>query len=165
MRAPTAIAPVTLAFVAVAGPGWPDRRVRYRRQRERALEQLMVDAEQEHATKERAAASADILPGLPGVGSVVVIPGLVAIWATLTVLHRDRRQLGLATGTAGSQIWDNKLWLLAAAAVSLVAAMLYSVAGFADLLDPTRRSRPRSHRRGDEAAGRCGVFRSWLRSW
>jgi hypothetical protein len=81
------------------------------------------------------ALSADILPGLLGVGSVVVIPGLVAVWATLTVLHRDRRRLGLVTPTAGSQIWENKLWLLVAAAVSLVAAMLYSVAGFADLLD------------------------------
>jgi hypothetical protein len=81
------------------------------------------------------ALSADVLPGLLGVGSVVVIPGLLAIWAALTVLHRERRQLGLTTPNAGSQMWENKLWLLAAAAVSLLAALLYSAAGFADLLD------------------------------
>jgi hypothetical protein len=133
--------------------------------RHSAVVLVQVQAQRPLRRGPRRGTSADILPGLQGVGSVVVISDLVAIWATLAVLHRDRRQLGLATGTAGIQIWDNKLWLLAAAAVSLVAAMLYSVAGFADLLDPTRRSRPRSHRRGDEAAGRCGAFRSWLRSW
>jgi hypothetical protein len=81
------------------------------------------------------ASSADILPGVTGVGSVLVIPGLVAVWAILSVWYLDRRRLGLAVRSAGSQIWDNKLWLLAAAAVSLLAAVIYSAAGFADLLD------------------------------
>jgi hypothetical protein len=81
------------------------------------------------------ALSADVLPGLLGVGSVLVIPGLVAVWAALTVLYRDRRRLGLTVPAAANQIWDNKLWLLAAVAVSLVGALLYSAAGFADLLD------------------------------
>ena len=81
------------------------------------------------------ALSADILPGMIGIGSVLIIPGLVAIWAFLSVWYLDRRRLGLAMSGIGSQIWDNKLWLLAAAAVSLLAAALYSAAGFADLLD------------------------------
>jgi hypothetical protein len=81
------------------------------------------------------ALSADILPGMIGVGSVLVIPGLVAIWAALSVQRWDRRRLGLETPSVGSQIWGNKLWLLAAAAVSLLAAVLYSAAGFANLLD------------------------------
>lgn len=81
------------------------------------------------------ALSADVLPGMIGVGSVLVIPGLVAIWAVLTVLYLDRRRLGLPVRSVGGQIWDNKLWLLAAAGVSLLAAVLYSAAGFADLLD------------------------------
>ena len=81
------------------------------------------------------ALSADVLPGMIGVGSVLIIPGIVAIWAFLTVWYLDRRRLGLAVRSVGSQIWDNKLWLLAAGVVSLLAAVIYSAAGFADLLD------------------------------
>lgn len=80
------------------------------------------------------ALSADVLPGLTGVGSVLAIPGLVGVWAILSVWYLDRRRLGLAVRGVGSQIWDNKLWLLAAAALSLLAALVYSAAGFADLL-------------------------------
>jgi len=81
------------------------------------------------------ALSADLLPGLLGVGSILVVPGLVTIWAALTVLGRDRRRIGLAAPDAASRIWENKLWMLAAAAVSLVAAALYAALGFANLLD------------------------------
>lgn len=80
------------------------------------------------------ALATDVLPGLTGIGSVLVIPGLVAIWAILSVWHLDRRRLGLAVRSVGSQMWDNKLWFLAAAVLSLLAAVVYSAAGFADLL-------------------------------
>jgi hypothetical protein len=81
------------------------------------------------------ALAGDVLPGITGTGSVLAIPGLVAVWAVLTVWYLDRRRLGLAVPSAGRQIWDNKLWLLAAGAVSLLAAVVYWWAGFADLLD------------------------------
>lgn len=81
--------------------------------------------------------SADVLPGMLGVGSVLAIPGLVAVWVMLTILRHDRRRIGLDGNcpSVGSQIWDNKLWLLVAVAISLVAAWLYSSLGFTDLLD------------------------------
>lgn len=78
--------------------------------------------------------AADVLPGLTGIGSVLVIPGLVAIWVILSVWYLDRRRLGLAVRSVGSQIWDNKLWFFAAGVLSLLAAVVYSAAGFADLL-------------------------------
>jgi hypothetical protein len=79
--------------------------------------------------------SADVLPGLLGVGSVVVIPGLIAVWVALTVLYRDRRRLGLTVRSPASEIWENKLWFLASGTVSLVGAWLYAATGGADLRD------------------------------
>jgi hypothetical protein len=92
------------------------------------------------SSKLDASVSADVLPGLLGVGSVLAIPGLVAIWAGLAVVYRDRRRIGLEPPPAARQIWENKLWFLPAAAVSLLAAGLYSAAVYrevwsADLLD------------------------------
>ncbi|GAA3158877.1 hypothetical protein GCM10010531_07800 [Blastococcus jejuensis] len=81
------------------------------------------------------ALAADELPGVLGVGSIVVVPGLVAVWALLTVLTRDRRRIGLAPPAVGKRIWDDKLWMLAAVTVSLAAAWLYALVGAADLLD------------------------------
>ncbi len=83
------------------------------------------------------ALSTDLLPGLLGVGSVIVIPGLVAIWAALSVLDRDRRRVGVESGapSVSTRIWEEKaLWLIAVV-LSLLAAWVYSAFGFADLLD------------------------------
>lgn len=81
------------------------------------------------------ALSADLLPGVLGVGTALVVPGLVAIWAGLSVHQWDRRRIGLEQAPPSKQIWDNKLWLLAAATVSLAGAWLYAAAGFVDVLD------------------------------
>ena len=51
-----ALADLLFVTMIIGGAWLAGKAIRYRRQRERALEQLMVDAEQEHATKERAAA-------------------------------------------------------------------------------------------------------------
>jgi hypothetical protein len=77
----------------------------------------------------------DLLPGLLGVSSVLVLPGLLAVLMWLLVDQRDRKRLGVETPNVAKQLWDNKLWLLAAGATSLVILRLYSAAGFPDLLD------------------------------
>lgn len=85
--------------------------------------------------------SADLLPGLLGVPTALAVPGLVAIWAGLSVYQWDRRRIGLEQSPPSKQIWDNKLWLLAAGAVGLVGASVPAAAGgFVDVLDtPTLR--------------------------
>ena len=60
------------------------------------------------------ALAADALPGPIGIGSLLLLPGLVALWTAITVWNDDRRRIGLAPSTAGKQIWDDKLWLAAA---------------------------------------------------
>ncbi|WP_331729234.1 hypothetical protein OG592_43530 (plasmid) [Streptomyces avidinii] len=70
-----------------------------------------------------------------GIGSALIVPGLLAVWAALQVWVHDRRQLGLHPNAA-SIIWANKLWLLGAAFVSILAVWAYATLfGQADLLD------------------------------
>jgi hypothetical protein len=82
-----------------------------------------------------ALSTTDLLPDPLGITTVLAIPGLLAIWAWLAVAAWDRRRLGLEVSSPAKEMWDNKLWLLAAAGVSFVAAYLYSLTGQADLLD------------------------------
>ncbi|MCV7091824.1 hypothetical protein [Mycobacterium interjectum] len=81
------------------------------------------------------ALATDVLPGVIGLSSVLIIPGLLAVWALLSVLGKDRLRIGLQTGSVGKQILDNKLWLLGAAAVSCTAAPIYAALGFSNLFD------------------------------
>ncbi|WP_448811205.1 hypothetical protein [Agromyces bauzanensis] len=82
-----------------------------------------------------ASLSADALPPALGVSAVLVIPGIAGVWAGLAVWTRDRRRLGIRTPNAGSQLWDNKLWLLAAGAVSVAVALIATWTGIARLFD------------------------------
>jgi hypothetical protein len=77
--------------------------------------------------------AADILPAPLGVGSVVLVPGLVAIWAIVAVYQRDRRRIGLQTSSAAAQIWDNKILLAAAIVLSVIAVGTYKVLGLGDV--------------------------------
>jgi len=77
--------------------------------------------------------AADILPAPLGIGSVVLVPGLVAIWAIVAVYQRDRQRIGLQTSSAAAQIWDNKILLAAAVLLSVVAASTYKVLGLGDV--------------------------------
>jgi hypothetical protein len=79
--------------------------------------------------------STDVLPGIVGLGSVLFVPGLVAVWVWLAVRSREERRRGLAPASPASKIFDNKLWLLVAAAISVAAATAYSAVGFTDLFD------------------------------
>lgn len=79
--------------------------------------------------------STDVLPGIVGIGSVLFVPGLAAVWVWLAVRSREERRRGLAPSSPASQIFDNKLWLLAAAALSVAAAFGYSRLGFTNLFD------------------------------
>ena len=81
------------------------------------------------------ALAADVLPGALGVTSVLVVPGLVAIWAALLVWTWDRRRLQLTVPDPAARMWDNKMWLFAALAASVLLAFAYTAVGAADLFD------------------------------
>ncbi|MFI0910510.1 hypothetical protein [Streptomyces abikoensis] len=66
-------------------------------------------------------AGTELLPGLVKIGSAIAVPGLLAVIAALQMWVLDRRKLGLQKNAA-SIMWANKLWLLAAVAISLAAA-------------------------------------------
>lgn len=80
-------------------------------------------------------AGADLFPSFAQIGSAILVPGVLAVAAALQVWALDRRRLGLRYNAAAI-MWDNKLWLLAALVISLVAVWL-STALFDrnDLLD------------------------------
>jgi hypothetical protein len=84
--------------------------------------------------------AADLLPAPLGVGSVVLVPGLVAIWAIVAVYQRDRRRIGLQTSSAAAQVWDNKILLVVAILISVVAASVYRFLGFGDVWGAPRLS-------------------------
>jgi hypothetical protein len=92
------------------------------------------------ATKDVAVdlAASNLLPDLLGIPSALVLPGLVAVWAWLSVRRRDEKALGLDTADPARAIWDNKLWLLVAAGISLAVAYLADLVGYIDLLDAYR---------------------------
>jgi hypothetical protein len=77
--------------------------------------------------------AADLLPAPLGVGSVVLVPGLLAIWAIVAVYQRDRQHIGLQTSSAAAQVWDNKILLVASILISVVAASVYKSLGFGDV--------------------------------
>ncbi|MGA8047575.1 MAG: hypothetical protein WCA30_15045 [Dermatophilaceae bacterium] len=79
--------------------------------------------------------STDILPGIVGLGSVLFVPGLVAVWVWLAVRSREERRRGLVPASPASKIFDNKLWLFVAAAISVAAAIAYAAVGFTNLFD------------------------------
>ena len=79
--------------------------------------------------------STDILPGIVGLGSVLFVPGLVAVWVWLAVRSREERRRGLVPPSPASKIFDNKLWLFVAAAISVAAAAAYAAVGFTNLFD------------------------------
>lgn len=79
--------------------------------------------------------STDALPGAIGIGSILLLPGLLAVWAFLAVLQWDRRRIGVKTTSVSAIMWQDKLWLVAALAVSLLAAAIYSALGFLNLFD------------------------------
>lgn len=81
----------------------------------------------------KASLAADVLPGPLGVGSVVLVPGLLAMWAIVAVYHRDRRRIGLEPPSAAAQVWDNKILLVAAILISVVAAGAYKFLGLGDV--------------------------------
>ena len=84
--------------------------------------------------------AADVLPGPLGVGSVVLVPGLVAMWAIVARYQRDRRRIGLQTPSAAALVWDNKILLAAAILVSVVAAATYRFLGLGNVWSAPRLS-------------------------
>jgi hypothetical protein len=80
-------------------------------------------------------AASDLLPGALGITSVLALPGLVAVWAWLAVRRWDITRTGLVVASPGETIWQNKLWLLLAAAISLVVAYAAALLTPIDLLD------------------------------
>ncbi|MFI6447849.1 hypothetical protein [Kitasatospora sp. NPDC050543] len=81
-------------------------------------------------------AGSDLLPGVLGLGSILIVPGLLAVTAALAVWVRDRRKLGQRPRPElASILWGNKLWLLGAGVASLVTMWLYALSGQGDLLD------------------------------
>jgi hypothetical protein len=84
-------------------------------------------------------AGTDLLPSALGITSVVAIPGILFVLAVLQVQLHDRRRL-YPVPSSLSTIWENKIWLLVATAVSLAASWVHTQFGFTDLLDsPTFR--------------------------
>jgi hypothetical protein len=104
-------------------------------------------------------AASDLLPDFLGIPSALVLPGLVAVWAWLSVRRRDEKALGLDTADAARAIWDNKLWLLVAAGISLAVAYLADLVGYVDLLDAYRWKQLASVTVG---AGVLAALLSWL---
>jgi hypothetical protein len=82
----------------------------------------------------------DVLPAALGVGTVLLVPGLIAVWTWLKVGQWDRRRIGMDVPDPAKVVWDNKLWLLAAAAASVLAALAYRGLGQPDLFDAFRLS-------------------------
>ncbi|MEU4742507.1 hypothetical protein AB0G02_18870 [Actinosynnema sp. NPDC023658] len=80
------------------------------------------------------ALSADLLPA-PFDGVSWLIPGIVAVWGFFAVLGWDRRRIGLLPPSVWGHLWENKLLLLLAGAVALVAAWAYTRLGGVDMLD------------------------------
>lgn len=79
--------------------------------------------------------ASDILPGPLGVGTVLLIPGLVALLVWFQVLGSDRRRLGLSPPTLASQVWDNKVSVVYVVGASLLAIGVYRVVTGVSLLD------------------------------
>ncbi|HEX9992981.1 MAG TPA: hypothetical protein VGB14_08650 [Acidimicrobiales bacterium] len=87
------------------------------------------------ATRElEVALAADALPGPLGVGSMLVLPGLVALLAFFEVRASDRRRIG-ARHPGAKAVWDDKTWILLGGIVSLAAAAVYTLVAGRDLLD------------------------------
>lgn len=66
-------------------------------------------------------AGSDLLPSALGVGSALLVPGLLGVWAFLEVRRKDRKDRGLPSLPTAQLMWEDKILLLAAAAVSLLA--------------------------------------------
>jgi hypothetical protein len=62
-----------------------------------------------------------LVPAVTGIGSTLVLPGLGAVLAFLSIREWDRARLGVARRNLAAQMWENKLWLLLALSLSLVA--------------------------------------------
>ncbi|MFI1700297.1 hypothetical protein ACH419_30545 [Streptomyces bobili] len=93
------------------------------------------------ATRELTAdlAGAGLLPAAVSGGATLLVPGVLAVWASLQVWVIDRRRLGVPTPNAAESLWDNKLWLLLGVLVSLASVWAYSTwFGQDDLLDTYR---------------------------
>lgn len=88
-----------------------------------------------------ALSSTDLVPGLLGIGTSVLLPGLVAVWLWLAVQRLDRRRLAAPTRSIAAQIWENKALLGVAVGASLLAAYVCAFLGIGDPLDaPTWRN-------------------------
>jgi hypothetical protein len=86
------------------------------------------------------ALSSDILPGPLGFGTMLTIPGLLAMLAFLKVWQKDRQIAGLDPQPVSEQMWANKFRSIAVAVViSGIAAILYATLfikiGVLDFLD------------------------------
>jgi hypothetical protein len=93
-------------------------------------------ADEVTATKDlQASLAADLLPAPLGVSSVLLVPGLLGIWAIVAVYQRDRQRIGLQAASAAAQVWDNKILLAAAILISVVAAGVYKFLGLGDVLN------------------------------
>lgn len=61
-----------------------------------------------------------LVPTVAGIGSTLVLPGLGALLAFLWIREWDRSRLKVPRRSVSTTVWENKLWLLLALAVSLV---------------------------------------------
>lgn len=79
--------------------------------------------------------ASELLPGVLGIGTVVLLPGLVGVVLWLDVHRRDRRRLGLSPPSLSAQVWDNKVVFLFVLALSLLAILVYDHLADVNLLD------------------------------
>jgi hypothetical protein len=80
-------------------------------------------------------AASEILPSIVGVSSSVLFPGLAFTLALLALRRWDKARVYPVTTSLWQEVWDNKLWLLFAAIVSLLIAFTARAVSSIDLLD------------------------------
>lgn len=80
-------------------------------------------------------AGSDLLPNALGVGSALLVPGLVGMWAFLDVRRKDRKDRGLEATPTAKEMWDDKIWLLAGALLSVGAIYVAAPILGVNLLD------------------------------
>ncbi len=66
----------------------------------------------------------DVIPEPFGAGSALILPGLVGVGGGLSVWYWDRRRRGSRTRPVSQEIWENKVWLVVAIAVSFLTVII-----------------------------------------
>jgi hypothetical protein len=81
------------------------------------------------------ASASGLIPSVIGIGSVLVFPGLAAVIAFLLIREWDRSRTGVRMRNIFAVVWDDKFWLLLAAAISLAAIWACTQVSDIDLIE------------------------------